>query len=176
MSEELYPGWKLTKPQHNRYWREVGRWSKHHKAVTAEQREDARKNLHLQTFGDERSAKDVDNDGLTELIGVVAKICEPDNMNAQLRQIEMPKTKLIHRIKGMAEPGMIQHLLSQRFTFAVWLRRTHPQMEGMTISQKSKHPAPPEVIQEYRDSNASAPLLEDLNEKELQQMRNTLAR
>ena len=111
----------------------------------------------------------------TRLKGHLLALARPADLNAQLRQEAMPRTNLRVRI-GEFDPGLVKHLLKQRFTWPVWLRRNHPGLEGATISRTSRRPAPEAIVAEYREAGPSAPALEDLNEVELQQLRNTLAR
>jgi len=103
-------------------------------------------------------------------------LVQPANLNAQVRVAVMPRTRLLTRIAELADPALVAHIVRQRFTFAVWLRTTHPDLAGRTISQKSKRPAPAWVVAEFRDAEAHAATLEDLNETELEQLRNTLVR
>lgn len=116
----------------------------------------------------------------TKLKAHLVALAQPSNFNAVHRQTMMPRTNLLVRI-GQFDGGLVRHLLKQRFTFAVWLRRNYPALEGATISQgtrakPARKPAPLSVIQEYRDAARAAPALDDLNDKELEQLRNTLAR
>jgi hypothetical protein len=101
---------------------------------------------------------------------------QPANLNAQVKLAVMPRTRLLTRIAELAAPALVAHIVRQRFTFAVWLRTTHPDLAGRTISQKSRHPAPEWVVAEFRQAEAHAATLDDLNETELEQLRNTLVR
>jgi hypothetical protein len=88
--------------------------------------------------------------------------------------------RLVATIRSKGSPALIAHLLKQRFTFAVWLRRHHPECAGATISKgtsakPARNPAPDWIVQEYRAAAPAAPDLEDLSEEELKQFRNTLA-
>lgn len=112
----------------------------------------------------------------TKVKKALEAIIFPDDMERQFDGEMMPVTNLIVSIRQKAQPALINKLLHDRFRFAYWVRQHHPQHTGCTISQKTRHPAPESVIQEYRDADPAAPLLEDLTEEELKQFRNTLDR
>jgi hypothetical protein len=169
----------LSVNQDRLYWREWGKAVKHCKASGLDAPD--RHELHVKALGVDKSHKDFTNSDFNKILGVFRAVSQPGNLNAQKRQIEMPRKNVLVRIEDF-EPGLVKHFLAQRFTFAVWLRRTHPQYEGATISKGTKakparNPAPDWIVAEYRESGPhDAPTLEDLNAGELAQLRNTLAR
>lgn len=119
-------------------------------------------------------------DDFTKVKTHLLALARPADLNAQLRQANMPRKNLLVRI-GEFEPALVNHLLKQRFTFAVWLRRSHPDFTGATISKGTakklaRNPAPDWIVQEYRDAAPFPPTLDDLDENELTQLRNTLVR
>ena len=176
--DKFHPGWKMTEPQFGRYWREVKRVCVFVGAMTDAQRDDARKQIHLRAFKHEKSAKEINHlEGFDDFISAVEAICDPTNLAKQLRQMEMPRARAIKSIRGRFPEPLIQHLLVHRFSFAVWLRNNYPEHTGKTISAHSRRgPAPVEVVAEYRQIPPGAPALDDLNNQELADLRNTLAR
>lgn len=114
-------------------------------------------------------------DDVTKVKKHLEALIHPADMERQLAGVQMARTNLLVRI-AQFDPALVNHLLKQRFTFAVWLRQTHPDFTGATISRKSRHPAPEWIVAEYRDAAPHAPTLDDLDENELEQLRNTLVR
>lgn len=124
------------------------------------------------------SSSDLGNAGdVTKVKKALEAIVFHDDLNRQMAGEEMARTNLLTGIRQNYSPHLIRHLLVNRFTFAVWLRTAYPEHAGKTVSVNSKRgPAPADLVAEYRISGAHHPTLDELNEEELIELRNTLAR
>lgn len=98
-SKEFYPGWKMTVEQHGRYWRDVSAVAHRLKVKS----EEARQLIHERAFGGPKSAKEINHlKDFDEFIAAVKALLQPANLDAQMRQAEMPKTRLIHAIQELS--------------------------------------------------------------------------
>ena len=99
----------MTQKQNYLYWRE---WA-------AVRRVDAgadRHALHASALGEDKSHKDFSNAEFDKVLQEFRAISQPANLAAQLRQINQPKTRLIFKIRQLADEPYIQALLeSPRF-------------------------------------------------------------
>ena len=80
------------------YWREWGRVVKccqdHGRKLT----NDDRHALTKRTLGREKSMLDLDNQEFDQVIGAFMAINTPDDLNPQLRQIQQPRTRMLHLV------------------------------------------------------------------------------
>ncbi len=98
----------ISKKQNYWYWRE---WNKAHRAEPGLDRHE----VHLAALGHDKSHVDFTNSELDQVIAEFLCISEPDNLDAQIRLLKQPKTRLIYRIKRLAPPAYITKLLEDRW-------------------------------------------------------------
>ena len=89
-----------------------------------------------------------------------------------MRQAEQPLTRLRWRVRELSEGNecLLAKLLQDRFKWPVWLRKHYPEAAGFRIEQ-----CPVAVVAEYHESGLRVEV-DDLNEAELTQLRDTLCR
>ena len=132
---KFYPGWKMTWDQRRMYFSMIDQVCKVMGAASAAEREEMRKQLHLQAFNGPKSAKDINHlQDFDEIKKVCLAYLQPDNLNPQLRMVAMPLIRLRHAIREF----------------------------------------PAEYADEVRRDKFAGRELDDLNEKELTDLRNTL--
>ena len=111
--------------------------------------------------------------------GHLLALARPADMAAQLRITNMAKTRLIHRIKELAAEAYINKVIEDRFVWQRWLRVHHPECAGMRLHPKGQdweNVAPVPVRESFRDSGHDVPLLEELSEEDLTDLRNIVNR
>jgi hypothetical protein len=119
----------MTKAQASLYWRE---WGKVRKAAP----ETDRHELHVRALGADRSHKEFTNGDLDQVLAEFRVVSEPWNLNAQMRQLNQPRKRLMWSIRNRADQPYWEKIMRDRF---------------------------------------SKERLEDLTDRELEQLRNTLA-
>jgi hypothetical protein len=135
---EFYPGWKMTRAQHQAYWRLLSQVNAVQNVTSAEERESMRKLIHDRAFGRAVSAKDIDHLKMFDAFkGACLAMIQPANWEAQLHQVDQPLIRLRHACRQLADEPYIQALV-----------------QGPRFKKQS---------------------LDDLDERELTDLRNTLA-
>jgi hypothetical protein len=99
-----YPGWKMTVDQHGAYWRMLGQCYHAMGVTNAAEREEARQTVHFRAFGRHGvSAKEIDHMKMFDAFKAAClAIIKPDDLQAQVDQANMDRTRLIHRINELA--------------------------------------------------------------------------
>lgn len=82
----------MSPKQKARYWVEFGRIRKLHPEID-------RHALHVQALGKDKSSKAFTNQDVDKIFGMFAAILQPGSLNAQVRQIKMPDTRLRYKIR-----------------------------------------------------------------------------
>lgn len=88
-----------------------------------------------------------------------------DDMSGVASAAGMKFTRLKVAIRTLADEAFIAKLVADRFTFAVWLRNTFPSLPRVTLKN-----APDWLAEKFRQSEAHAATLDDLDEHELTQL------
>lgn len=158
----------MTSKQDALYWREWG-------AVSRICKRDAtplpdRHELHAKALGADKGHKDFTNADFDKVLAEFRVWSRPGDVRAQLRQADMPLTRLKFRIRELGDDRLVAKLVQDRFAWSVWLRKHYPEAEGVTLAQ-----APAAIVAEYRDT-APRVDLDDLVEWQLEQLRDTLCR
>lgn len=117
----FFPGWSMTVEQHGAYWRLVDRAAKASGARTAEARETLRKHLHLQAFGSPKSARDINHlKDFDDFKAACLAVIQPTNLDAQMRQVGMPLTRLVYAIRALAPAAYIVAESKRKFGTEKW--------------------------------------------------------
>lgn len=98
----------ITKKQDRWYWME---WGKAHRADPTVDRHQ----LHISALGKDKSHKEFTQEEFDLVIAEFLSISEPENLDAQIRLLKQPKTRLIYRIKKMAPEAYVNELLMDRW-------------------------------------------------------------
>lgn len=121
VKDKFYPGWKLTPAQHGAYWKFIAQVCARVGARTAAEREDARKQVHLAAFGCEKSAREINHlRDFDDFKAACLAILSPENLGAQLRQAEMPHTRLVHAIRALAPEAYVIAIARAKFHTDDW--------------------------------------------------------
>lgn len=112
----------------------------------------------------------LNNRDFDKIKGECLAIIHPANMDEQIKQAEMPLTRLRTGIAGLAPGNLIETLVQERFSWSTWLLKKYPEAGRVTLKQ-----APVAVVAEYRDSGFIC-TLEDMVEWQLVELRQTLER
>jgi hypothetical protein len=94
----------MTEDQHGAYWRLISQCSRVMGAATAAEKEEARKLIHFRAFDRHGvSAKDIDHLKMFDAFKAAClAIIKPNDLQAQVDQANMERTRLIHRINELA--------------------------------------------------------------------------
>ena len=118
-TSDLAPGWKMTLAQRAAYWRY---WSAVQAKLgltgrSAAELSEHRADLHERAGLGRCSAKEIDKlKGFDAIKAVFLAILDPDNVEAQLAQLNMPRTRLLTKIRSMChEDYWLALLRSDRF-------------------------------------------------------------
>lgn len=115
---KFYPGWKMTTEQHGRYWRDVSAVARCLRTAT---QEEARQLIHQRAFGGPKSARTINHlKEFDNFIAAVKALLQPANLEAQLRQAEMPNTRLIYAIRQLAPEAYIIAEARRKFATEDW--------------------------------------------------------
>lgn len=98
----------ITKKQDRWYWLE---WAKVRRADPTV----ARHQLHISALGKDKSHKEFTQEEFDQVIAEFLSISEPENLDAQIRLLKQPKTRLIFRIRRMAPEAYVKELLMDRW-------------------------------------------------------------
>jgi hypothetical protein len=102
-TDKFYPGWKMTWGQHNSYFRLLDGVYRVKGLTTAAEKEECRKQIHLEAFGKPTSAKEIDHMGMFDKFKAACLVhSQPANLGAQIRQLEQPLIRLRHAISQLA--------------------------------------------------------------------------
>lgn len=160
----------MTAKQDALYWREWG-------AVARVCKRDGlalpdRHELHAKALGADKGHKDFTNAEFDKVLAEFRVWSRPGDIHAQMRQADQPLTRLRWRVRELMEgnEGLVAKLLHDRFKWPVWLRKHFPEQAGLRVDQ-----CPAVIVAEYHDSGLRV-AVDDLNETELTQLRDTLCR
>lgn len=90
------------------YWRE---WAQ----VRAKRPEADRHALHTEALGCDKSHKDFTNEDFDKVLGVFRAASEPDNLDAQLLQLDQPRRRLAWKIQQLAPEAYRNKIMLARF-------------------------------------------------------------
>ncbi|NOS72027.1 MAG: hypothetical protein HOP33_19130 [Verrucomicrobia bacterium] len=118
---KFYPGWKMTVEQHNLYFRLLDQAAVASGETTQNRREDLRQRIHLAAFGGPKSAKAINHlKDFDDFKAAVLAIIDPSNLNVQMRQAEMPTTRLVFAIRKLAPEAYIIAEARRKFFTEDW--------------------------------------------------------
>lgn len=98
----------MTKAQVSLYWRE---WNKARKAAPATDRHE----LHIKALGFDASHKEFTNGDLDKVLAEFRAVSEPWNVNAQMRQLNQPRKRLMWSIRNRADQPYWERIMRDRF-------------------------------------------------------------
>ena len=114
---KFFPGWRMTVSQHQLYFRLLGQVYAKGKITNAAEREAQRQLMHFRAFGRKGvSAKDIDHQKMFDaFVAECMTWIKPDDLDAQLKQVDQPLIRLRHRILEFPHAYVIGLLCSPRF-------------------------------------------------------------
>lgn len=115
----------MTQKQDRLYWREWGkvtRYCKEHDQEIPDRHE-----LHVQAIGRDKSHKDFNNEDLDKVLAVFRALSEPWNLNAQIRQDNQPRIRLVYRIKKLAPEAYRESVMMARWG--------HTRLDSLSLSE-----------------------------------------
>jgi len=71
--------------------------------------------LHIEALGEDKSHKDFTNEEFDQVLSVFRAVSEPDNLDAQLRQLDQPRRRLAWKIKSLAPEAYRDKIMLDRF-------------------------------------------------------------
>lgn len=74
-----------------------------------------RERITIKVFGSARSWSTFNNKAVDAMKGALLAILNPGDMAAQLRQIQMPRTRLFYSIRNAADPAYIAKIAFDKF-------------------------------------------------------------
>ena len=98
----------MTWAQVSLYWRE---WNKVRKAAP----ETDRHELHTKALGYDASHKEFTNGDLDKVLAEFRVVSEPWNINAQIRQLNQPRERLMWSIRHRADQRYWEKIMRDRF-------------------------------------------------------------
>ena len=105
---KFVPGWKMTWGQRSEYFRLIDAAADELGITTAKDREELRQRIHLEAFGEAKSAKEINHlKDFDKFKAAALAITQPTNLHAQMRQAEMPTTRLVFAIRKLAPEAYI---------------------------------------------------------------------
>jgi hypothetical protein len=130
----------MTPAQVRAYWKMCEAAAAAQGATTAKAKEEVRKLLHVRAFGRPISAKQIDRMKMfDDFKAAVLSITRPDDLAAQMRQLDMEKTRLIWAIReaSAAIEGVPHDSAdAMRYAFRVAADKFHTHdLESRTIEQ-----------------------------------------
>jgi hypothetical protein len=116
-SGKFYPGWKMTWDQHSAYFRLLESADRANGKITAADKEEMRKLIHIRAFGIPISAKVIDHMKMfDDFKAECLAWSQPANVDAQKYQVDMPLIRLRHGIlEKFDSPTILGLLHSARF-------------------------------------------------------------
>lgn len=109
----------MTAKQNSLYWREWGALARRCKAAGTQTPD--RHELHMAAIGQVKSHLAFSNQDFDRVLAIFRSYSQPANLNGQIRQIRMPRTRLEHKIKIeqvrllsvlLADDGLPAHLVT----------------------------------------------------------------
>jgi hypothetical protein len=103
-ADKFFPGWKMTPEQHGAYFRLLGQCYHAMGVTSTAEKEEARQLVHLRAFNRRGvSAKEIDHLKMFDAFKAAClAIIKPNDLQAQVDQANMDRTRLIHRISELA--------------------------------------------------------------------------
>jgi hypothetical protein len=122
----------MTSKQESLYWHE---WA----AVRAENPRSDRHDLHVQALGKDKSHKDFSNKDFDAVLAVFRSISQPDDVNAQLRQIDGERRRCIYAIAqtGFSD-SYIRSLAIGKFATSAWRDLPEDQLRQLKITLQNR--------------------------------------
>lgn len=153
----------MTKAQLNLYRRE---WSAARKAGRLVEAD--RHRLHVEALGQDKSSLLLSNSEFDQMLAAFRAISQPTNLNAQLAQLDQPRTRLLHRIRDQFAclALFVQHPCN--YVAAILRDRFHvEQLEELRADAYTRPRA---------QASEAGPKGAPITDSDLEQIRNTLAR
>jgi hypothetical protein len=132
MKTKFYPGWRMTVPQHDGYFRLLQQVYAALGLTTRPDQEAQRQVIHQRAFHRPGvSAKDIDHmKGYDAFKATCLAILQPSDVEAQLAIQNMPRTRLVYAIRQLADEAYLVALAaSERFKCSDWPAMPLDQME-----------------------------------------------
>jgi hypothetical protein len=122
----------MTTKQESLYWHE---WA----AVRAENPRADRHDLHIQALGHDKSHKDFSNKDFDAVLAIFRSISQPDDVNAQLRQIDGERRRCIYAIAqtGFSD-SYIRALAIGKFATSAWRDLPEDQLRQLKITLQNR--------------------------------------
>lgn len=160
----------MTAKQDALYWREWGALARHCKRERMALPD--RHELHARALGADKGHKEFTNAEFDKVLAEFRAWSQPGDLRAQMRQEQQPLIRLRWRVNKLAagKEALLAKLLQERFKWPVWLRKHYPEQAGLRLEQ-----CPAIIVAEYRESGLRV-AVDELNEQELTQLRDTLCR
>jgi hypothetical protein len=115
-TQKFFPGWKMTWDQHNAYFWYLSQVYAAQGLATKEDREEARKLVHLRAFGHPVSARDIDHLKMYDAFKAEClAILKPADVDAQVAQVNMPLTRLRLAIRELADEPYWQKIALAKY-------------------------------------------------------------
>ena len=121
----------MSPAQTSLYWRE---WA----AVRRMDPDANRHALHIQALGRDVSSKAFTNAQFDQVLGVFRAISRPADLNAQLRQQQQPRTRLLHIIEQLAPGPYLAKIMSDRWGHTDLDRLSIPELEQLRFTLTSR--------------------------------------
>jgi hypothetical protein len=147
----------LSKPQVSRFFRE---WSAIVSAAGwPHDRAEVERHSLLARAGFDSLTRVDKLTGFDNVLAEIKAIIQPSSLDAQLRQVNMPRTRLIYACRQKADPPYIAALARDRFHTDDWTSLPIESMEQLrnTLAARAvgkKHSLPPSPEREYSHENA----------------------
>jgi hypothetical protein len=100
----------MSKSQTALYWRE---WAAAKRAGRLDDSD--RHRLHIEALGYDKSSTDFTNKDLDKVLSVFRAISRPDDLSAQLRQLDQQKIRILHKCRQLADPAYIARVVLDKF-------------------------------------------------------------
>lgn len=154
---------------------------------------ESRHRLHVEALGHDKSSKDFTNADLDKVLATFRAISQPTSLHAQLRQIDQPRTRLLHRIRDqfaclalfVKDPcKYVAPILQNRF-HVTSIRGANVNKGGNTFEAGLGTQTIEDLLEDLRAddytrprarASAAGPAGQPISDSELVQIRNTLQR
>lgn len=136
----------MTPAQNALYWRE---WA----AVRRVEPAADRHALHVRALGRDKSHTAFSNADFDKVLGVFRAITQPENLGSQLRQIRMPRTRLLHAIARLADAAYARKIAADKFGTRELESLSDAQLDQLRLTLHSRSRA------RARENAAPAPAL-----------------